>query len=230
MDTEARIEMEGPTLSTARSADLSEDDLHGLRTLFHANYRDGDESYLERSCETFRFVGLAHDADLKLVGFAFGDGRSAKLPGFEEDQAVALAGIACIDSSLRRQGLFQKLARAAMLSAPMPPSDRFLFAGRMAHVITYRTLANLSPGTVVPDVSRPITAWHREVGASIAALLGSEVDPETLVTRGSGKPIGFPRVEYELTEGEAELFGDVDRNRGDALLAMCWVPTAPPGW
>ncbi len=222
--------MSTPAISARRCADLTEDEISGLHGLFHANYRDGDEAYLGRSRETFRFVALAYDDQATMVGFAFGDTRETSIPELGGLQVVAMAGIACIDPELRRQGLFQKLASAAMQEAGVEPSERVLFAGRMAHVVTYRTLRNLSPSTVVPDVSRTATARQRAVGQSVAALFGSTIDPLTFVAKGSGRPIGFPRLDYEITAAEAALFEPVNRDHGDALLAMCWIPTPPVDW
>jgi hypothetical protein len=65
---------------------------------------------------------------------------------------------------------------------------------------------------------------------AVAALYGSAVYPGTCVVVGKGKPIGFPRINVEASEAELSLFEDVDRNRGDALLAMSWSPEAPAGW
>ena len=42
--------------------------------------------------------------------------------------------------------------------------------------------------------------------------------------------IGHPDMEIEADTEEWELFEQVDRDRGDALLTITWSPTAPPGW
>ena len=95
--------------------------------------------------------------------------------------------------------------------------------------ITYRTMAN-SANNAVPSPGAPITEWQREVGLRVAELFGSEIDPETFVVRGPGRPIGYPQVEYEVPESDVHLFAKVDRERGDSLLAMSWIPDMPPGW
>jgi hypothetical protein len=47
---------------------------------------------------------------------------------------------------------------------------------------------------------------------------------------GGGRPIGTPRIEIDVADEEWIPFRDVDRDRGDSLLALAWSPDAPPGW
>ena len=73
--------------------------------------------------------------------------------------------------------------------------------------------------------------WQREVGAAIAEAYGSPgFDPETFVVSGSGVPIGWPVMEIEAAPEEWEVFEHVDRSKGDSLLGIRWVDTAPEGW
>lgn len=200
-----------------------------MARLFDATYRDANHAYLDKSCKTLRYVAFAETGDT-LVGFSFGDSVRAALPRMDGPQSIALAGIACIDETVRRRGLFIALSvEAVRAGGGIDPDRRFLFCGRMAHVITYRTMANASD-TVVPAVGRTPSAWHGEVAREVAALYGVEVDPVTFVVRGSGVPVGFPRLQYEASQEELQLFARVDRRRGDSLLSMCWMPDAPAGW
>ena len=57
-----------------------------------------------------------------------------------------------------------------------------------------------------------------------------DFDPATFVCIGDGRPIGFPRIEFKVDPREWQIFESVDRSRGDALLAMAWLPSGPPGW
>lgn len=208
---------------------LGNAELGAITELFEATYRDADLEYLAKSRATFCYVAIAED-EAELVGFAFGDSQKRRLPRLAEPQSIALAGIACIVERMRRRGLFAKLAFGAMTAAGhLDPTTRFLFAGCMAHIATYRAMARMSP-SVVPAPGKPIEAWHREIAQEVAELLDSQLDLETLVARGSGRPVGFPRIEYDTTPEEEVLFAPVDRSRGDSLLSICWVPDAPEGW
>lgn len=55
-------------------------------------------------------------------------------------------------------------------------------------------------------------------------------DPATFVCAGSGKAIGYPILDMDVEPEEWEVFAGVDRDRGDSLLGLCWVPDAPEGW
>lgn len=224
--------MTAPIITATPAARLTAGDRAEINRLFHANYRDADSSYLDKSARIFGTLAFARDPDSDaMVGFSFGDSRRTTLPGFDAPQAVAMAGIACVDPDARRQGLFTQLATAAMQAGgALDRAKPSLFTGRMAHAITYRATAKMSPSTVVPSGERPINDLHREVGIAVARLFGATLDPDTFVVQGSGTPVGFPRVAYETSPGEEKLFAKVDRQRGDSLLAMCWIPSAPAGW
>jgi hypothetical protein len=85
--------------------------------------------------------------------------------------------------------------------------------------------------TVVPKPGVRPTTWQQEVGQAIADAYGVHAfDPKTFVCIGSGDPIGYPIIELQVEPEEWEVFRPVDRDRGDALLAMIWTPDAPPGW
>ena len=52
----------------------------------------------------------------------------------------------------------------------------------------------------------------------------------SLVVQGSGKPIGYSNIEMRVSDEEKLLFEHVNRNEGDSLLGIAWIPDAPPGW
>jgi len=218
-----------PEVRVIDAASVSVADLDAIKRLFDATYERANLGYLERSLAKLRYLSLAEVGD-QVVGFAIGDALRTPLAGCTGLQAVALAGISCIDDDYRRQGMFSKLSIAAMsASGAIEGAGRFLFAGRMAHPITYRTMASRSD-TTVPRAGREMTPWHKDVGRQVADLYGVVIDPDTFVVMGDGSPIGFPRLQYETTAGEEELFRPVDRSRGDSLLAVSWMPDAPAGW
>ena len=75
------------------------------------------------------------------------------------------------------------------------------------------------------------TTWQQEIGRAIADVYRVfDFDPETFLCIGEGRPIGYPRTDFEVEPWEWEAFASVNRDRGDALLAIAWFPDSPPGW
>ena len=104
MDTDSTAGFEFDVVATS---DLGESALARVLALFRASYRAANEAYLQRSLTRLRFIATATAADA-LAGFALGEMRIMDLPRLPQ-QAVALAGICCVDASFRRQGLFRML-------------------------------------------------------------------------------------------------------------------------
>jgi hypothetical protein len=213
---------------TLRETDaLSEGERETLLALFQASYRRANPAFLEKSLERLRFAALAHRGETP-VGFALGETRVMDLPRLPA-QAVSLAGICCVRKELRRLGLFGELERLTFAAEEVPDTSRRLFCGRMAHPAALRTIARIP--TVLPKLGHRPTPWQREVGRAIAEAYGVHgFDAENFVCIGPGEPIGYPDIEFEVEPDEWELFEPVDRDRGDALLAIAWAPDAPPGW
>ena len=208
---------------------LTEEQIDQVLALFDAAYDDADHSYLLSSFEVMGWIALATSGPM-LAGFAIGDAKLVKLPRLEGPCPVAIHGIGCIDENFRRLGLFSRLEKAVVgASGALQPGCNHLHCGRTAHPATYRFLQNIGVGGL-PDPGRVLSPWHTETVAAIAELYDATVYPGTCIVIGKGKPIGFPRVHVEASEAELSLFKDVDRNRGDALLAMSWSPQAPAGW
>ncbi len=205
----------------------STEDLQKLFSLFEMNYRQANRAYLEKSLRTLRYLALA-DHEGTTVGFALGECRAMDLPRLPA-QVVNLAGICCIAPQFRRRGLFRELERLTFVPAEVPPHPRRLTCGRMAHPAGMRGFAGHP--TLVPKPGVRPTPWQQEVGQVIADAFGSHAfDPETFICIGSGEPIGYPIIEFQVEPVEWEVFRQVNRDRGDALLAMVWTPDAPPGW
>lgn len=197
--------------------------------LFEANYDEADASYIDKSVETLRYIALASISS-KLVGFGFGETKLMPLPRLSDKETVALAGISCVDPSVRQRGLFAQMALHVLSEGGNIPSDRpYLFCGKMAHAISYRTIAKTSPACV-PAPGVPLTDWHQETLEAAAKAFGVSVKLPSGVVKGSGRPVGYPKLAFEPTEGERELFQHVDRANGDSLLAVAWLPSAPDGW
>ncbi len=195
--------------------------------LFQANYRDANPVFVDKSLSVLGHVAFAYHEG-EAVGFAMGESRMMDLPRLPE-QIVNLAGLCCIAPAFRRRGLFGELARRAMARESPDDDARSLVCGRMAHPAAFRNMAR-SPSVVPRPGIRP-TPWQQEVGQAIAgAYRVFDFDPETFVCIGEGRPIGYPRIEFDVEPQEWEAFAAVNRDRGDALLAIAWLPDSPPGW
>jgi hypothetical protein len=206
---------------------FSEAERETLLVLFRSSYRQANPAFLEKSLETLRWAALAHQEG-RPVGFSLGESRVMDLPRLPA-QVVSLAGICCVRKELRRRGLLDALERLVFAAQEMPEAPRRLICGRTAHPAALRTIARIP--TVVPKAGRRPTPWQREVGQAIAEAYGVHgFDPETFVCIGPGEPIGYPDIEFDVEPHEWELFEPVDRDRGDALLAIAWAPDVPPGW
>jgi hypothetical protein len=217
-------------IRTVASAAIADADRAAMHALFDACYRQANHAYLDKSFAVLRHVALAwHDG--ALVGFALSDHRVLDLPRLPETQ-VTLAGMACIDRRFRRRHLFLSLEREAAFADgnQVPRGARVLGCGRMAHPASFRGMTR-NP-TAVPRRGMEPTRWQQDVGSAIAAEYRVEdFDPRTFAVRGSGKPIGYPVIEMgDVRPEEWDVFRDVDRDRGDSLLGIAWIPNAPDGW
>lgn len=209
--------------------DLAGKELAAVLKLFDQSYRKANHEYLLKAFDVMRFIALAWDVEA-LAGFAVGDARKETLPRMDEPVVVAMAGIACIDGSYRRSGLFGRLAIASIMeSGLLDDNPRHLFCGRMAHAASYRAMVRAS-GDAIPQAGRPLTEWQKEVTEFVASLYNSKVDRETSRVIGKGVPIGYPVLEYEATRQEQEVFATVNRDQGDSILAISWRPDAPAEW
>jgi hypothetical protein len=216
-----------PDLRLEETAALSVAEREMLLGLFQSCYRQANPAFLEKSLQTLRWAALAHQRG-NPVGFALAETRVMDLPRLPA-QVVSLAGICCVRRDFRRRGLFGELEQLAFAAGEAPRAPRRLFCGRMAHPAALRTIARIP--TVLPRAGHRTTPWQREVGQAVAEAYGVHgFDPETFVCIGPGQPIGYPEIDQEVEPHEWELFEPVDRDRGDALLAIAWAPDVPPGW
>ena len=211
-----------------RSRELSGQDHMAIHDLFDRNYRQANHAYLDRSFEKLGYIAMAFDRGTP-VGFALGDAVRTPLPGMNGIHCVALAGICCISPDYRRQGLFSALEiKSIEGSGVFKRGERSLLCGRMAHPASFRTIRKFP--SVVPKYGIPPTDRQKNVGLRVAELYGVTLDPDTFIVQGKGEPIGYPQIEIDVGEEEWLLFKRVNRERGDSLLGICWVPDAPEGW
>ena len=214
-------------IRTLPAESLAGEDRARVFALFDAAYRQANHAYLEKSLHRLRWLSIAMHGDVP-AGFALSDLRVLDLPRLPQT-TVMLAGICCIDAAFRRRGLFRSLERSASQMSGITPVGRIMTCGRMAHPASFRLMTQ-NPSHV-PKRGVPITPWQQEVGVAIAEVYGAPgFDPETFVCKGTGEPIGYPVIEMELEESEWEVFRPVNRDRGDSLLGMAWIPDAPEGW
>jgi hypothetical protein len=205
----------------------STEDVGKVLALFEMSYRQANRNYLEKSLGTLRYLALA-EHEGTLAGFALGETRVMDLPRLPA-QVVSLGGLGCVAIPFRRRGLGIRLELLVLTAAELPWHTRRLICGRMAHPLAMRLFVH-SP-TVVPKPGVRPTSWQQEIGQAIAEAYGVHAfDLETFVCVGTGEPIGYPIIEFEVPPEEWEVFRQVNRDRGDSLLAMIWTPDAPPGW
>jgi len=212
------------------TTDLSAHERAGLHGVFDAAYEHADHDYLEDSLTRFDYVAMAWSGD-NPVGFALADYRIMDLPGLP-GQLVTRGGLGCVDPGLRRRGTVAALVAAAAHAAWRPEyaQPRQLSAARFAHPATFRFAREWQNG-VVPCPGAVPTPWHQQIGTIVAASLGAaDFLSDTFVCVGPGRPVGQPLVHIDVHEHEWSLFEAVDRDRGDTLLGIGWVPNPPPGW
>lgn len=215
-----------------RVPEMAADERAAIFEIFDASYRDANHEYLQRSLDRIGMASLAM-VDGRGVGYAISHARWMELPGFEEPQLVVLHGMRCVVPEYRHRGVGGVTNRAAdeamkaELAAIGRSHERQLVCGRYGHAA--RAGGRSDPGSVPRLDVRP-TVWQQAVGLAVAEAYGSTLDPETFVCIGSGTPIGYPNEEFEPTEAEREAYAGVDRDRGDNLLVINWVPDPPPGW
>ena len=211
-----------------KTEDLSNDELGMVHQLFDLSYRQANHSYLEKSFSKLKYMALAKIGKA-LAGFAVADTVKTPIPRMADPQIVSLAGICCVEPKYRRMGLFTKLeVTAADGSGLLKSAKRLLMCGRMAHPVSYRTIGKYP--SAIPKYGVPLSDWHKDMGHKISELYGVTIDSETLTVIGDGSPCGYTNIDCEVTDQEWLLFKTVNRDRGDTLLGIVWVPDAPEGW
>jgi hypothetical protein len=213
---------------TVPTDSLTTADRRLLSELFDGCFGDANQAYLKKLLRQLRTVSVA-TCDEKPAGFTLSDVRVMDLPRLPE-QVVMLGGLACVTPEFQRRGLMLELARRNFMKSTPRWSESALFCVRYGHPAAFsRVVAGIQNG--VPRRGVRPTAWQQEVGRVIADAYGVErFDPETFVCIGAGTPIGHPIIDFEVDPQDWEVFRPVDRERGDSLLGIVWMPDAPPGW
>ncbi len=217
------------TFSVSESDTLSSETLGQIHAFFEKTYVQPNHDYLDTSLQRLRYIALALKEE-KLIGMALADTRFEKLPGFSEPQLLTLGGIGCIDAEYRRVGVFSHISHLAGTANGLVEraKERILACGRAAHPASFRSITRYP--TVIPKFSVPLTAWQWDVASAVAELYGVTLKPNSMVVVGSGKPIGYPNVDIDVEKDEWQIFQDVDRDKGENLLALAWIPDLPEGW
>ncbi len=218
----------GFVFRTVPTNSLTTADRQLLSGLFDASFRQANQTHLEKLLGRLRTVTVA-TCDQKPAGFTLSDVRSMDLPRLPE-QIVMLGGLACVAPEFQRRGLMVELARRNFTESTPRWSERALFCVRYGHPAAFSAIVARNVSGVPRPAVRP-TAWQQEVGKVIADAYGEErFDPETFVCKGAGTPIGYPIIDLKVEPLDWEVFRPVDRERGDSLLGIAWMPDAPPGW
>jgi hypothetical protein len=215
------------TIETKLAADVTPAEEAMLFALFDGAYRQANHAYLSKSLTKLKYLTIARAGGVP-AGFGLAEMRVIDLPRLP-GQPVAMAGMCCVDDRFRRRGLFRELERLSMGAAGVAPSGRMITCGRMAHPASFGMMTPNPSHIPKPGVA--ITPWQQAIGSVIAAEYGvADFDPATFVCHGSGEPIGYPVIEMDVREEDWAVFRPVNRDRGDSLLGMAWLPDAPEGW
>ena len=196
--------------------------------LFDVAYRQANHPYLEKSFGVLHYAAIATHGD-DSAGFALGELRILDLPRLPQ-QAVAMAGICCI--------------------APALPPARAVWCarahgdGRRRHHAFGADDQHRTDGASreLPDdgaeqgrraeggASRRRRGSRRWARRSRRRTARRSSIPTTFVCHGSGVPIGYPAMDLDVQPEEWEAFKPVDRDKGDSLLGLSWMPDPPEGW
>jgi len=218
----------GFVFRTVPTDSLTTEDRQLLSELFDACFRQANQAHLEKLLGQLRSVSVAL-CDERPAGFTLSDVRIMDLPRLP-GQIVMLGGLTCVAPEFQRRGLMIELARRNFIESTPRWSERALFCVRYGHPAAFRAIVARSESGVPRPGVRP-TVWQQEVGRVIADAYGEETfDPETFVCKGAGTPIGYPVIDLEVEPLDWEVFRHVDRERGDSLLGIVWMPDAPPAW
>ena len=107
------------------------------------------------------------------------------------------------------------------------PDEDVLVGTRLAQPAGFRAFAGLED--VVPRLDHRATGEERAWGRRLAKRFGAEgqLDDRTFVLRGDGDAAGLldydPQKPLREVEALADLFGPVDGERRDSLVAFGWA-------
>jgi GNAT superfamily N-acetyltransferase len=219
-------------VSIVRAGSITPEEHAAVFEVFDASYRDANHEYLQRSIDRIGLLSLAtHEG--RGVGYSISHTRWMDLSGFAKPQLVQLHWMRAVLPEFRHRGVNRATNRAVMgamkqeLKAIGRPRTRQLSCGRYGHAAG---AGGRTDPSAVPTLGETPTAWQQAVGLAVAEAYGSTLDPETFVCIGPGTPIGYPNEAFPPTEAERDAYALVDRDRGDNLLVINWIPDGPPRW
>lgn len=221
--------VEGVEVEVVSCRELTQAHRALMRDVFTASYRDADVEYLDEQPPLYDCVSMARIGG-EPAGFVFFGAKFAEIPRVGE-RHVMLGGLSCVKPTFQRMGVWDAMRMDPRIRGlvPQPEEMKGVNVGKMAHPGSFRAFKGM-PG-LVPTVGRQPTQWQRDVGAVIAETIGvDDYDAPTFVCRGRGRPIGEAVIQLDASSEDWELFRNVDRARGDTLLAFGFWPSAPDGW
>jgi hypothetical protein len=221
-------DLPGFVFRTVPTDGLTTADRQLLAELFDACFRQANQAHLQKLLGQLRTVSVALYGK-KPAGFTMSDVRIMDLPRLPQ-QIVILGGLTCVAPEFHRRGLMMALGSRNFIESAPRWRERALICGRYVHPAVFgRVVGTSERGVPRPGVGP--TAWQQEIGKVIADAYGVEdFDPETFICRGPGRPIGYPIIDLQVEPQDWEVFRHIDRDRGDSLLGIVWIPDAPAGW
>jgi hypothetical protein len=203
-----------------------------------------------KDCTALSDAELAELADLGVEGCGFGIGflskereewvlvttvrEGRKLRGYSfctleriGGTPSLLVGVASVGRTARAEAALRAMIgdqfRRALLAFP---DEDVLLGTRLLRPDGFRAFAGLADVVPLPDhrATGEERAWARRLAKRFGAE--SRLDDRTFVLRGDGSAAGgldFAHPKVKVPERVEELFGEVDPERGDRLVAFGWA-------
>ncbi|MDQ6927427.1 MAG: hypothetical protein M3159_02045 [Actinomycetota bacterium] len=180
-----------------------------------------DVGLLSKHCEQWVLITQAREGG-KLVGFSF-----CTLERIGGTPSV-LIGLASVRRSSRRDAALKALVGDQLRRAVLAfPDEDVLVGTRFVDPGALIAFANLDD--IVPRPGHKATGEERAWGRRLAKRFGAEgrVNDRTFVVEGTGdQPAVLDYESPDPSENAPDvvaLFEEVDRDRGDALIAFGWA-------
>jgi hypothetical protein len=220
------------SITGVRTDELSSDTRAQVHAVFAAAYDDADPDYLEAQLTGLQGIGLATASSGEVIGFTLYGWRALDLPVIGV-QGVGLPGLACVHPAARGRGVAAACGAAAGPVAVTGPLH--VTVSKLATPASLRMVQRAIPVGSWPTAEDPFALYRRPTSTQLAvtaALAHAHGCSATAgaVGIGSGRPIGRPKVEPDVSAEEASLFDVVDRGRGDVLLWIAWLTPPPEAW
>lgn len=180
-----------------------------------------DVGLISKHCDQWVLVTQVRDGK-RLSGFSF-----CTLERIGGTPCV-LIGLASVKRSPRRETVLKALMSDQLRRAVLAfPDEDVLVGTRLLDPGAFSAFAGLVD--IVPRPGHKASGEERAWGRRLAKRFGAEgrIDDRTFVVTGLGEPaaaLDHETLKPESIEPEvAKLFADLDRSRGDSLIAFGWA-------